>query len=85
MIQRGLQWLIFVIRYIILHGYFVTGISCSFTLHEGIRQRTCMTHRHRQQCGDGQREVGEGMGGVGQRGGTGDICNSVDNKNKVKK
>ena len=44
-----------------------------------------MTHRHRQQCGDGQREVGEGMGGVGQRGGTGDICNSVDNKNKVKK
>ena len=30
---------------------------------EGISQKhTCMTHRHRQQCGDGQRE-GQGKGG----------------------
>ena len=46
----------------------------------------CMTHRHRQQGGDGQRqgvwgEVGKvGVGGLGN----GDICNSVNNKNKEK-
>ena len=45
---------------------------------------------HRQQCGDGQREGGWGLGGSGQRRGagsgqSGDICNSVNNKNKGKK
>ena len=42
----------------------------------------CLTHRHRQQCGDGQRERGWGWGEVGKGGGNGDICNSVNNKNK---
>ena len=44
------------------------------------KEQTCMTHGHRQPCGDGQ-GVGEG----GQRGGgDGGICNSIDNKNEVK-
>ena len=29
---------------------------------EGISQRTSMTHRHRKQCVDGQRERGAGAG-----------------------
>lgn len=44
---------------------------------EGISQRTYiyMTHRHRQQWGDGEKgEMGNG-----------DICNVVNNKNKVNK
>ena len=36
---------------------------------EGISQRhACITHRHRQLCGDGQREGGYGMDGGMQRG-----------------
>ena len=43
-----------------------------------------MIHRHRQQCGDGQREGG-GWVEVGKGGGNGDICGSINNKNKEKK
>ena len=46
------------------------------------KQHICMTHRHRQQCGDGQRAGG---GGQRQGVGNGDTCNSANNKNKVKK
>ena len=55
---------------------------------EGIRAKEyiCMTHRHTQQCSDDQRERGPELSGGRQRGkGEGDICNSVNNKNKVKK
>ena len=55
-----------------------------------VYKRQCITHRHRQQCGDGQRgeagawwrqsKLGQGAGKV-----NGDICNRVKNKNKVKK
>ena len=35
---------------------------------EGLaKEQTCMTHRHRQQCGHGQREVRRELGGSGQR------------------
>ena len=35
---------------------------------EGLaKEQTCMTHRHRQQCGHGQREVRWEVGGSGQR------------------
>lgn len=40
----------------------------------------CMTRRHRQQCGEGQRKGQRGRG----KGKSGDICNSVTNK-KLKK
>ena len=43
-----------------------------------------MTHRHRQQCGDGQREGRWGLAEGGPIRGNGDICNSANNKNKVK-
>ena len=45
------------------------------------KEHICITHRHRQQCGDGQREEGEVGKGCENR----DICKSVDNKNTVKK
>ena len=55
------------------------------TPHEGNRQwACCVNHRHRQQCGDGQREGGAGAAG-GKGRGDGGICNSVNNKNKIKK
>ena len=41
-------------------------------------------HRHRQQCGDGQREGGQGSEEAGRVEGKGDICNGVDSKNKDK-
>ena len=48
------------------------------------KEHICMTRRHRQQCGGGQRE-GEGeLGTGGQRGGNGGICNYINNKNKEK-
>ena len=51
------------------------------------KEHVCMTHRHRQWCGVGQREGGGAKAGAGKqaRVGNGDICNSVNNKNKVKK
>ena len=54
------------------------------------KELICITCRHRQQFGDGQRggqgEVGGGeMGGGWQKGENGDICNGVNNKNKEKK
>ena len=49
------------------------------------KEHICTTHRHRQQCGDGQKEGGAGLGGVRRSGGNVDICYSVNNKNKVKK
>ena len=39
----------------------------------------------RQWCGDDQREGGLGLNGDGKIGGSGDICNSVSHKYKVKK
>ena len=50
------------------------------------KDHICTTHRHRQQCGDSQREGGQGLGKGEQRGrqrGNGDICHSV-NKIKLK-
>ena len=47
-----------------------------------------MAHRHKQCCGDGQREGGWGLGRDGRRvegAGNGDTCNSANNKNKVRK
>ena len=44
------------------------------------KEHVRITCRHRQQCGDGQREGGRGLGGFGKRKG-GDICNSIKNKN----
>ena len=49
------------------------------------KEHVCVTHRHRQQCGGGQREGGQALGTGGQKGGSGDICTSVNNKNKNKK
>ena len=43
-----------------------------------------MTHGHRQQCGGGQREGGEGWVEVGKGGENADICHRVNNKNEVK-
>ena len=45
--------------------------------------RICMTHRHRLQGGEGQREEGRAGGGE-PRGEKRDICNSVNNENKIK-
>ena len=50
------------------------------------KEHICINHRNRQQCGDGQREgSGErlGKGGKGEQ--QGEICNSINNKNKVLK
>lgn len=45
-----------------------------------------MTHEHRWQCGDGQREEGGGSQvEMGKGVGNGEVCNSVNTKNKVKK
>ena len=44
-------------------------------------EHICMTHGHRQQCSDGQREEGKGLDGG--KGKNGNICNSV-NKSKEK-
>ena len=53
-----------------------------------VKEHICINHGHRQQCGDSQREWGGGwwLGG-GTQGwvGNGDICNSINNKNKEKK
>ena len=52
------------------------------------KEHVCLTHRHRQQCGDGQRDRGRGSGRKEQRGtmwGYLCICNSVNNKNLKKK
>ena len=50
------------------------------------KEHICITHRHRQWCGDGQREGEWGWVEVGKGAGkNGDICNSVDDKNKEKK
>ena len=54
---------------------------------EGTSQRTYIhiTHRHRQQCGDGQREGGHKVGEeVAKRGKNGDTSNSVNNKKRKK-
>ena len=49
------------------------------------KKRICVAHRHKQQCGDGQREGwGRGWVEVGKGGENGDVCNSVNNKIKVK-
>ena len=48
------------------------------------KDHICMTHGHRQQCGNSQREGGQGLGGGGQRRGNGDICNSVNSEHKEK-
>lgn len=44
-------------------------------IKELAKEQICIAHGHRKQCGDGQREGVE----------NGDICNSANNKNKVKK
>lgn len=44
-----------------------------------------MTHRHQQECGNGQREGGGDWLEVGKGGGNGNIRNSVNNKDKEKK
>ena len=48
------------------------------------KQHICITHRHRQHCGDGQR--GKGVGAEWRRahGENEDISNSVNNKDKEK-
>ena len=46
------------------------------------KEHICTTHRHRQQYADDQRERGGGWVEVGRQGEDGDICNSVNNKNK---
>ena len=48
------------------------------------REHTYITHSRRQQCGDGQREGGWGLGGGRQRGGHGDLGNSINDKSKEK-
>lgn len=70
------------------------GLSCSRSWKNHrhpskpafLSQRICITHRYRQQCGDGQRdrERGWGPGEGGQRRGNGDICNNVNNEKKTK-
>ena len=45
-------------------------------------EHICITHRHRQQCGDGQRKGELEAGGGAKWGGYGDICNNVNNKNE---
>ena len=47
------------------------------------KEHICIIRGHRQQCGDSQREVGQGLRGGGQSGGW-DICNNINNKNKDK-
>ena len=44
------------------------------------KEHIFITHRYRQQSGDGQREGGGEMGGGKQRGGKWKNCNSVNNK-----
>ena len=52
---------------------------------EEISKRKSMAHRHRKHCGDILREEGgKSWVEVGKVGGNGDICNSVNNKNKDK-
>ena len=54
-------------------------------MKELAKEHIYITHGHRQQCGDGLMEGGGGLNGGGQRnGGTSDICNSVNNKSKVR-
>ena len=38
-------------------------------MKEGVRQSTCITHRHRRQCEGGQREGGRGSVEEGEGGG----------------
>ena len=55
-------------------------------LNEG--RGTWMTHRHRQQCADGQREGGQELDGGGQRGwkmGTSVIVSIIKIKKKIRK
>ena len=50
-----------------------------------VKEYICLIHGYRQQCDDGQRERGQGLGGEGRSGdGKGDTCNSGNNKNKEK-
>ena len=55
---------------------------------EEISQRAYgINYRHRQQCGDGQREMGLGLSEYGQEGGSGDICTestTIIKLNKIK-
>lgn len=47
------------------------------------KEHISIAHRHRQQCRDGQREVGWGSLQLSNGGmGNGEICNNVNNKNK---
>ena len=52
----------------------------------GVSQRACTqdTQTQRAECVGMARGKGAGLGGGGQRGENGDICNSVNNKNKEK-
>ena len=61
------------------------GRGCWMKEDESVSQRTCLyvTHEHRQQCADGQKEWGVRAGRKGHKvGGMGDICNNVGNRNK---
>lgn len=49
-----------------------------------MREGEWISHRHRLQCGDGQRKWVQGLSGCGQRLVDGDICNRVNNKKKEK-
>ena len=49
------------------------------------KEHVCMTHRHRQQCGGGQREGGGAKSGEKEREEKWGICNSVNNKLKKEK
>ena len=76
----------YVYVYNIYTFYFISLESTYHTLIKKIvqaKEHLCITHRHRRECGHGQREGGSGRGGGGQRGENGKICNSVNNKNKV--
>ena len=48
------------------------------------KEHLCVTHRHRQQCSDSLREGRTRTGWRWAKGEIGDICNSVNNKNKEK-
>ena len=64
-------------------------LNCTPKIRKGYKntakEHRCITHRHRQQCGDGRREEGWGLGGSRQEGGKWALCNSINNKNKGKK
>ena len=49
-------------------------------------EHICITYRHRQQCGDGQRDCWvRAVEGMGKDGEIEDTCNNVNNTSRVKR